>query len=58
MLLCSVHGVMDEEGLASSIREALEEQGAIVPEVKIRQATSITQATSGKTPPLVKSNFP
>jgi phenylacetate-CoA ligase len=57
VLLSGVHGSLNEEKLADTIRDALVKQGAILPRVEIQQVPFIPQSPSGKTP-LVKSNLP
>lgn len=56
VLLCDVHGELDEKNLAESIEQALAKQGAIIPEVKVQRVPFIPKNTPGKTP-LIKSNL-
>ena len=57
LLVSGVRGVLDEEGLADTVRQALSKQGVIIPNVEIQRVSSIPQTLAGKTP-LVKSNLP
>ncbi|QBD80861.1 phenylacetate--CoA ligase family protein [Ktedonosporobacter rubrisoli] len=55
LLLRGVHGELDDEELANTVRQALAEQGARMPAVAVKRVTSIPQSVAGKTP-LIKSN--
>jgi len=57
LLVSGLRGVLDEEGLADTVRQALIKQGAVVPNVEIQRVPFIPQTIAGKTP-LVKSNLP
>lgn len=57
LLLCGIHGAVDEEQLRNALRQAIISQGAVAPDVDIQQVPSIPQTAAGKTP-LVKSNLP
>ncbi len=56
VLLSGVRGALDEEVLADAVRQALAEQGAVIPRVQVQQVTRIPKNASGKTP-LIKSNL-
>ncbi len=56
VLLSGVCGTLDDERLASTVRQALAQQGAVIPPVKVQRVMSIPQNATGKTP-LIKSNL-
>ncbi len=56
VLLSGVRGTLDEEAVASSVRQALAKQGAVIPPVQVQRVTSIPKNASGKAP-LIKSNL-
>ena len=56
VLLGGVRGEFGDEMLADTLRQALAEQGAIVPRVEVQRVTSIPKTTASRAP-LVKSNL-
>ncbi len=50
VLVSGVRGALEDERLASAVRQALAEQGAVIPSVKVQRVTSIPQSATGKTP--------
>jgi hypothetical protein len=56
VLLRGVRGEFEDEMLADTLRQALSEQGAIVPLVEVQRVESIPKAAAGKAP-LIKSNL-
>jgi phenylacetate-CoA ligase len=56
VLLSGVRGEFEDEMLADTLRQALREQGAIVPRVEVQRVTSIPKTAAGKAP-LIKSNL-
>jgi phenylacetate-CoA ligase len=56
VLLSGVRGALEDEALADSLRQALTEQGALVPGVEVQRVTSIPKTAAGKAP-LIKSNL-
>jgi phenylacetate-coenzyme A ligase PaaK-like adenylate-forming protein len=56
VLLNGIHGVLQDEVLADTLRQALSEQGAIVPRIEVQRVESIPKTTAGKAP-LIKSNL-
>jgi len=56
VLLSGVHGTLDDELLVDTVRQALAEQGAIVPHVEVQRVDSIPKTAAGKAP-LIKSNL-
>ncbi|HEX9133423.1 MAG TPA: hypothetical protein VF844_14125 [Ktedonobacteraceae bacterium] len=56
VLLSGVRGEFGDEMLAETLREALAEQGAIVPHVEVQRVESIPKTAAGKAP-LIKSNL-
>lgn len=57
VLLSRVHGALQEELLVHTVRQALFEQGAIVPRVQVQHVVSIPRNAGGKAP-LIRSNLP
>jgi phenylacetate-coenzyme A ligase PaaK-like adenylate-forming protein len=55
-LLSGIHGVLQDEVLTDTLRQALSEQGAIVPRIEVQRVESIPKTTAGKAP-LIKSNL-
>src|SRR6266571_2805272 len=55
VLLSGVRGEFSDETLVDSLRQALREQGAIVPCIEVQRVTSIPKTAAGKAP-LIKSN--
>jgi hypothetical protein len=51
-----VRGEFGDEMLADTLRQALAEQGAIVPRVEVQRVASIPKTAAGKAP-LIKSNL-
>ena len=56
VLLSGVRGEFGDEMLAETLREALAEQGAIVPRLEVQRVESIPKTAAGKAP-LIKSNL-
>jgi putative adenylate-forming enzyme len=56
VLLSGVHGELKDEILADTLRQALSEQGAIVPRMEVQRVESIPKTAAGKAP-LIKSNL-
>jgi len=56
VLLSGVRGEFEDEMLADTLRQALREQGAIVPHVEVQRVESIPKTVAGKAP-LIKSNL-
>ena len=56
VLLSGVRGAFEDEMLADTLRQALAEQGAIVPRVGVQRVTSIPKTAAGKAP-LITSNL-
>ena len=56
VLLGGVRGEFGDEMLAGTLRQALSEQGAIVPPVEVQRVESIPKSAAGKAP-LIKSNL-
>jgi phenylacetate-coenzyme A ligase PaaK-like adenylate-forming protein len=56
VLLSGVRGAFEDEALADSLRQALTEQGVLVPGVEVQRVTSIPKTAAGKAP-LIKSNL-
>jgi phenylacetate-coenzyme A ligase PaaK-like adenylate-forming protein len=57
VLLSGVRGEFEDEMLADTLRQALSEQGAIVPLVEVQRVSAIPKTVAGKAP-LIKSNLP
>ncbi len=57
VLLSGVRGEFRDEVLAETLRQALSEQGAIVPRIELQRVESIPKRAAGKAP-LIKSNLP
>jgi len=55
VLLSGVRGAFEDEALADSLRQALTEQGVLVPGVEVQRVESIPKTAAGKAP-LIKSN--
>jgi phenylacetate-coenzyme A ligase PaaK-like adenylate-forming protein len=56
VLLSGVHGELQDEILADTLRQALSEQGVIVPRMEVQRVESISKTAAGKAP-LIKSNL-
>jgi putative adenylate-forming enzyme len=56
VLLSGVRGELKDEMLADTLRQALSEQGAIVPRVEVPRVPAIPKTVAGKAP-LIKSNL-
>ena len=56
VLLGGVRGEFEDEMLVETLRQALSEQGAIVPLVEVQRVSAIPKTAAGKTP-LIKSNL-
>jgi phenylacetate-CoA ligase len=56
VLLSDVRGRLNDEALADTMRQALAEQGAVIPPVEVQRVASIPKSASGKAP-LIKSNL-
>lgn len=56
VLLSDVRGRLNDEALADTMRQALAEQGAVIPPVEVQRVVSIPKSASGKAP-LIKSNL-
>jgi phenylacetate-CoA ligase len=56
VLLSGVHSELKDEILADTLRQALAEQGAIIPHVEVRRVASISKTAAGKAP-LIRSNL-
>ena len=56
VLLSGVRGEFEDEMLADTLRQALREQGAIIPRVEVQRVASIPKTAAGKAP-LIKSNL-
>src|SRR6266487_4602924 len=56
VLLSGVRGEFEDEMLAETLRQALLQQGAIVPRVEVQRVESIPKTAAGKAP-LIKSNL-
>lgn len=56
VLLSGVRDGFKDEQLASTLQEALAEQGAIIPRVEVQRVESIPKTAAGKAP-LIKSNL-
>ncbi len=56
VLLSGVRGAFGDEMLADTLRQALAEQGAIVPRVEVQRVESIPKTAAGKAP-LITSNL-
>jgi phenylacetate-coenzyme A ligase PaaK-like adenylate-forming protein len=56
VLLGGVRGEFEDEKLADTLRQALVEQGAIVPLVEVQRVSAIPKTVAGKAP-LIKSNL-
>ena len=56
VLLSGVRGTFGDEVLTDTLRQALSEQGAIVPRIEVQRVESIPKTTAGKAP-LIKSNL-
>jgi phenylacetate-CoA ligase len=56
VLLSGVRGAFEDEILADTLRQALAEQGAIVPRVEVQRVSTIPKTVAGKAP-LIKSNL-
>ncbi len=56
VLLSGVRGEFEDEMLSATLRQALAEQGAIVPRVEVQRVESIPKTAAGKAP-LIKSNL-
>jgi len=56
VLLSGVRGAFEDEMLADTLRQALAEQGAIIPRAEVQRVASIPKTAAGKAP-LIKSNL-
>lgn len=56
VLLSGVHSELKDEILADTLRQALAEQGAIIPRVEVQRVASIPKTAAGKAP-LIRSNL-
>jgi putative adenylate-forming enzyme len=56
VLLSGVRGTFGDEVLTDTLRQALSEQGAIVPRIEVQRVESIPKTAAGKAP-LIKSNL-
>ncbi len=56
VLLSGVRGEFGDEMLADTLRQALSEQGVVVPRVEVQRVASIPKTAAGKAP-LIKSNL-
>jgi phenylacetate-CoA ligase len=56
VLLSGVRDEFEDEMLADTLRQALREQGAIIPRVEVQRVASIPKTAAGKAP-LIKSNL-
>jgi putative adenylate-forming enzyme len=56
VLLSGVRGEFGDEMLADTLRQALAEQGTIIPHVEVQRVVSIPKTAAGKAP-LIKSNM-
>jgi hypothetical protein len=57
VLLSGVRGEFEDDMLEATLRQALAEQGVIVPRVEVQRVESIPKTAAGKAP-LIKSNLP
>ena len=55
VMLSGARDALDEKQVAETVRQALSEQGAVVPPVEVRRVPSIPKTAAGKAP-LIKAN--